>query len=283
MDDRALPITDHLTELRRRIGWTVGAVFIGAVASFNFAEQIFGFLLAPATEALGAKNSQLQAIAPTEIFFTYIKCAVLSGFVLSLPVSFWQLWSFIAPGLYDSERRAILPFVICSTGLFAGGAIFGYSVVFPIVFQFFNSWDNEWVVSAWTMKEVFSLTTRLFLAFGIAFELPLFVFFLAITGIVSAKQLFKGTPTVCCARTSMRVGTGARISSALARRGHLGQRSVGDWPPRRCRNKGRTIGWAATRSRNHASRDCRTTARPMDVQSRVVAARAASHGTPLLH
>ena len=194
MDDRALPITDHLTELRRRLAWIVGAIVIGASLSFNFAEQIFGFLLAPATEALGAKNSQLQAIAPTEIFFTYIKCAVLSGFVLTLPVSFWQLWSFIAPGLYDNERRAIFPFVICSTGLFAGGAIFGYSVVFPIVFEFFSSWDNEWVVSAWTMKEVFGLTTRLFLAFGIAFELPLFVFFLAITGVVSAQQLFKGTP-----------------------------------------------------------------------------------------
>jgi len=194
VDDRALPITDHLTELRRRIAWTVGAISLGAMVSFSFAEQIFGFLLAPATEALGAKNSQLQAIAPTEIFFTYIKCAVLSGFVLALPVTFWQLWSFIAPGLYDNERRAIYPFVICSTGLFASGAIFGYLVVFPIIFQFFNSWDNEWVVSAWTMREVFSLTTRLFLAFGIAFELPLFVFFLAMTGIVSAKQLFKGTP-----------------------------------------------------------------------------------------
>jgi len=194
VDDRALPITEHLTELRRRLAWTVGAIFIGAIVSFNFAEEIFGFLLAPATEALGAKGSQLQAIAPTEIFFTYIKCAVLSGFILTLPISFWQLWSFIAPGLYDNERRAVFPFVICSTGLFAGGAIFGYSIVFPIVFQFFSSWDTEWVVSAWTMKEVFSLTTRLFLAFGIAFELPLFVFFLAVTGIVSTKQLFKGTP-----------------------------------------------------------------------------------------
>lgn len=194
VDDRALPIGDHLTELRRRIGWTVAAIAVGSAVSFNFAEQIFGFLLAPATEALGAKNSQLQAIAPTEIFFTYIKCAVLSGFVLALPVTFWQLWSFIAPGLYDNERRAIFPFVFCSTGLFAGGAIFGYLMVFPVVFQFFNSWDNEWVVSAWTMKEVFGLTTRLFLAFGIAFELPLFVFFLAITGIVSAKQLLVGTP-----------------------------------------------------------------------------------------
>jgi len=194
VDDAALPITDHLAELRKRIAWMLGAIAIGSIASFSFAEEIFGFLLAPATEALAAQNSKLQAIAPTEIFFTYIKCALLSGFVLTLPVTFWHLWSFVAPGLYDNERKAIFPFVISSTGLFAGGAIFGYSLVFPIVFQFFNSWDNEWVVSAWTMKEVFSLTTRLFLAFGVAFELPLFVFFLAITGIVSAKQLFAGTP-----------------------------------------------------------------------------------------
>ncbi len=194
MDEQALPITEHLAELRRRIAWILGAMAIGALLSFQFAEEIFGFLLAPATEALQRQDSQLQAIAPTEIFFTYIKCALLSGFVLTLPVTFWQIWAFVAPGLYDNERKAIVPFVLSSTLLFAGGATFGYSMVFPIVFQFFNSWDNEWVVSAWTMKEVFSLTTRLFLAFGIAFELPLFVFFLAISGIVSARQLFAGTP-----------------------------------------------------------------------------------------
>lgn len=194
VDERAVPITEHLTELRSRIAWILGAITLASILSFNYAEQIFGFLLAPATEALRAKNSHLQAIAPAEIFFTYVKCAILSGFILTLPISFWQLWAFIAPGLYDSERRAIFPFVVCSTGLFAGGAIFGYKLVFPIVFQFFNSWDNEWVVSSWTMTAVFSLTTRLFLAFGIAFELPLFVFFLALTGIVSAKQLFAGTP-----------------------------------------------------------------------------------------
>ena len=194
MDERALPITDHLRELRNRLAWVIGALVLGTIVSFNFAEQIFGFLLAPATDALGARGSQLQAIAPTEIFFTYIKCALLSGFILSLPVSFYQLWSFVAPGLYDNERKAVLPFVFFSSALFAGGAFFGYSMVFPLVFQFFSSWDNEWVISAWTMKEVFGLTTRLFLAFGVAFELPLFVFFLSITGILSAKQLFKATP-----------------------------------------------------------------------------------------
>jgi sec-independent protein translocase protein TatC len=194
VDDQALPLTEHLGELRKRLAWILGSIAIAAILSFHFAEEIFGFLLAPATEALSGQNSKLQAIAPTEIFFTYIKCALLAGFVMTLPITFWQIWAFVAPGLYDQERKAIVPFVLCSSGLFAGGAIFGYSMVFPIVFQFFSGWSNDWVVSAWTMREVFSLTTRLFLAFGIAFELPLFVFFLAITGIVSAKRLFAGTP-----------------------------------------------------------------------------------------
>jgi len=168
--------------------------FVAAVASFSWAEQIFGFLLEPAINALGPDGGTLQSIAPTEIFFTYLKCALLAGFVFALPVIFWQLWAFVAPGLYPGEKKAIVPFVMSSTLLFVGGSIFGYTVVFPIVFEFFSSFSNEFVVSAWTMAEVFSLTTRLFLAFGIAFEMPLFVFFLAITGIVSAKQLFKGTP-----------------------------------------------------------------------------------------
>ena len=140
------------------------------------------------------EGDEIVFINLTEPFMIYMKASALLAVFVSAPWILYQLWAFVAPGLYDNERRAIFPFVIFSTGLFAGGAIFGYSVVFPIVFQFFSSWDNEWVVSAWTMKEVFGLTTRLFLAFGVAFELPLFVFFLSITGIVSAKQLFAGTP-----------------------------------------------------------------------------------------
>lgn len=193
MDDRALPITEHLAELRRRIGISLAAIVIGAILAYTFAEPIFAFLLAPATDALAAKGSKLQAIAPTEIFIAYIKCALLAGFALTLPVSFWQLWAFVAPGLYDDEKRAILPFVVSSTILFIVGALFGHTFVFPVMFEFLNSWDNEWVTSAWTLKEVFGLTTQLILAFGVIFELPIFVFFLSISGIVTARQLFGGT------------------------------------------------------------------------------------------
>jgi sec-independent protein translocase protein TatC len=194
VNDLPQPITEHLAELRSRIFRILLAWVVAAALAWSYAEEIFGYLLAPAVQALGPGGGKLRAIAPTEIFFTYLKCALLGGFVLSLPVFFWQVWAFVAPGLYPSEKKAILPFVTVSTVLFGGGALFGYSAVFPLVFDFFTTFDSDFVQSAWTMREVFSLTTRLFLAFGIAFELPVFVFFLSVTGIVDARQLLKGTP-----------------------------------------------------------------------------------------
>jgi len=194
MDETKLPLTEHLAELRSRIFKVLIAWVIGTALAWNFSEEIFGFLLEPAVAALGGQGPPLQAIAPTEIFFTYLKCALLAGVIFALPVIFWQAWAFVAPGLYPGEKKAILPFVIVSSVLFAGGAIFGYTVVFPLMFRFLTGFDSEFVQSAWTMSEVFKLTTRLFLAFGVAFELPVVVFFLAMAGIVDAPTLLRGTP-----------------------------------------------------------------------------------------
>jgi sec-independent protein translocase protein TatC len=194
LDDEKLPLTHHLAELRSRIFRILIAWIAGSAIAWNFSEQIFGYLLEPAVAALGPGEQALQAIAPTEIFFTYLKCAALAGFVMTLPVTFWQIWAFVAPGLYPSERNTIVPFVATSSLLFCGGAFFGYTMVFPLMFDFFTQFDSDFVRSAWTMREVFDLTTRLFLAFGIAFELPVFVFFLSIAGIVDARTLFRGTP-----------------------------------------------------------------------------------------
>ncbi|MGI9592867.1 MAG: twin-arginine translocase subunit TatC [Myxococcota bacterium] len=194
IDDTRLPLTDHLAELRSRLFKILIALVIGTAAAWNFSEEIFRQLLQPAVAALGNGERPLQAIAPTEIFFTYLKCALLAGFVLSLPVFFWQLWAFIAPGLYPTEKKAIGPFVVISCFLFAGGATFGYTMVFPLMFEFLSGFDSDFVQSAWTMREVFALTTRLFLAFGVAFELPVLVFFLAVAGIVDAPTLLRGTP-----------------------------------------------------------------------------------------
>ncbi|MBW2231509.1 MAG: twin-arginine translocase subunit TatC [Deltaproteobacteria bacterium] len=194
MIDDPAPITEHLAELRKRIFWIVLTMVVFAVAAFSYAEQIFLFLMDPAVQAIGEQGGKLQAIAPTETFFTYLKCALLAGFVLSLPVTFWQIWVFVAPGLYATERRAIVPFVVISSLLFIGGATFGYTQVFPLVFEFLSGFSSELVEQNWTMREAFSVTTRLFLAFGVAFELPVFVFFLSITGIMSARRMLSGTP-----------------------------------------------------------------------------------------
>jgi len=141
VNDAKLPLTDHLKELRTRIIRVLLAWILGGVLAWNFSEQIFGLLLEPALAALGDEG-QLQAIAPTEIFFTYLKSALLAGFIFALPVIFWQIWAFVAPGLYTSERSAIVPFVIVSTLLFCGGSIFGYTMVFPLMFDFFATFDS---------------------------------------------------------------------------------------------------------------------------------------------
>ena len=194
MDEARLPLVEHLAELRRRISWILVAWLAGALVSWQFHTEIFGTLLRPAIAALAPDGGTLQAIAPTEIFFTYLKCALLAGFVGTLPVFFWQIWAFVSPGLYASEKKLVLPFVIASTLLFLAGASFGYFVVFPVMFEFFTGFEAEYVRSAWTMREVFGFTTRMFLAFGVAFELPIVVLFLSLAGILSAGQLLRGTP-----------------------------------------------------------------------------------------
>lgn len=195
MIDEPAPITDHLAELRRRIFRILLAIMVLSIVSFSYAEEIFLFLVEPVVQSAEGTGTQLQAISPTETFFTYLKCALLAGFVLSLPVTFWQVWAFIAPGLYESERRAVVPFVFISSLLFMSGAIFGYTQVFPLVFDFLSGFDDSPLIQQnWTMSAVFSTTSRLFLAFGTAFELPVVVFFLAVTGLVSTRKLISGTP-----------------------------------------------------------------------------------------
>jgi sec-independent protein translocase protein TatC len=192
LKDQPLPLTAHLAELRSRIFKMLIAWAAGAAAAWSWREEIFGALLAPATNALGP-DAKLQAIAPTEIFFTYLQSALLAGFFLALPVLFWQTWAFVAPGLYPQEKRVALPFVLVSTLLFLGGAAFGHQVVFPIIFAFFASFSSSFVEAAWTMREVFGFSTRMLLAFGAGFELPVVVFFLALAGIVEPRAMLRGT------------------------------------------------------------------------------------------
>jgi sec-independent protein translocase protein TatC len=193
MDEKSLPLTDHLSELRSRVGKILLAWAIATGLAFAYSEDLFRALLAPAIAALGPGVGKLQAISPAEIFFTYMKVSLLAGFVATVPIFFWQIWAFVAPGLYPSEKRVALPFVMIASSLFLAGAVFAHQLVFPAVFQFFASFRNDFVDPAWTMSEVFSMTTQLILAFGVCFEMPVLVFFLAMSGIVTPRQLFGWT------------------------------------------------------------------------------------------
>jgi sec-independent protein translocase protein TatC len=194
MDDTRLPLTEHLAELRRRIVRALLFWAVGMGLAWWAREEIFRELLRPAVEALSREGGHLQAIAPGEIFFTYLKGAALAGFVLALPAILWQAWAFVAPGLYPGEKKMAVPFVTVSTLLFVSGAFFGHQFVFPAMFAFLGGFESEFVQAAWSMREVWSMTTSMFLAFGVAFELPVVVFFLASAGILTVRQLLRYFP-----------------------------------------------------------------------------------------
>ncbi len=190
MDDSRMPLTSHLEELRRRLiiaGATWLVAFLGCYA---FAEKLFDLIAKPVRAAL-PEGSSLVFINATEPFFTYLKIAALAGLLVSLPVIFWQLWAFIAPGLYPKEKRYIIPFVVASSLCFGCGAVFGYQFVFPMGFKVlleFGLASGE-IDAMLSMGSYLALSSKLLLAFGLVFELPIVVFFLARMGVVDHHML----------------------------------------------------------------------------------------------
>jgi sec-independent protein translocase protein TatC len=182
----------HLEELRSRMIKCAIAVAVGFVVCYAFKEKVLEWLMQPLLQSLPAGQSQkLIYTSPAEAFFTYLKVSFIGGAMLSVPVMFYQLWRFIAPGLYSTEKRYVLPIVFLSTFFFVGGALFGYFFVFPTGFQFFTSFANEYIAPLITTKEYLSFILQLLLGFGVIFEMPIFVFFLAKLGLVSAQFLKK--------------------------------------------------------------------------------------------
>ena len=192
MNDAPRPITEHLTELRRRLFWALGAWGMAAALAAYWAKDVFELLMGPAVSAVRERGHTLIAVAPPELFFTYVKSALLAGFIVSIPMTLYQIWAFVAPGLYPSERRFAAPFVIVTTGLFLAGCLFGYTVAFPFVFEYFLSLEADYVTTSWTTQNIFSFMARLYLAFGISFQLPVAMFFLSVAGVVSPERLARG-------------------------------------------------------------------------------------------
>ncbi|MFO7644530.1 MAG: twin-arginine translocase subunit TatC [Desulfosarcina sp.] len=185
-----IPFTAHLEELRKRLITCFVAVAAGFAISYGFKEKLFQVLTRPLIAVMKQGETLIYTGLP-EAFFTFLKVAFLSGLILASPVIIYQFWMFVAPGLYDREKRLLIPIVALSSIFFVGGALFGYFIVFPLGFQFFLGFATETIRPMPSMKEYLGFAAKLLLAFGLVFELPLVLTFLARLGIVSVEFLKK--------------------------------------------------------------------------------------------
>ncbi|MDR3448377.1 MAG: twin-arginine translocase subunit TatC [Alphaproteobacteria bacterium] len=189
------PLLAHLVELRQRLIWSLLAIFVGFAISYCFAPQIYEFLVRPLAEASPGEQHRLIYTGLTEAFVTYIKLALWTGCFLAFPVVAGQIWMFVAPGLYQSERKAFLPFLVATPVFFLMGAAIAYYVVFPMAWKFFLSFEMPGGDGAMPIhlearvSEYLSLSMTVIFAFGLAFELPVILVLLARAGVVSSAKL----------------------------------------------------------------------------------------------
>jgi sec-independent protein translocase protein TatC len=203
-DDGSMTLWEHLEELRGRIVRMALAFLVGAIVCWIYKEAILGWLTVPFVEAWNqGKHSEKASLhfgAPAALFISYVRLSALSGFLVALPIILYQLWAFIAPGLYAREKRFAIPFVVSSVLLFVGGGYFGYAVAFPAAFNFLINFGDMPVGTVPGLPEIkptvmigdyVEFVTRMFLAFGAVAELPVLAFFLTVAGIITHRHLIK--------------------------------------------------------------------------------------------
>jgi len=197
--EKEMPFLDHLEELRWRLIKSIVAVIIGAIISFFFSQEILNFLIEPFRQALAMhakmageaapESARLIFLAPTEGFMVSIKLAMFAGLFITLPVVFYQLWQFLAPGLLDKEKKYIPRIVVFSTVFFFLGAAFCYTVVIRYGLNFLLGYQSPELVANISIKEYLRFVTLLILTFGIVFEMPILTYFLGRMGLVTPKLM----------------------------------------------------------------------------------------------
>lgn len=187
-----LTFMDHLRELRKRLGRALVGVVIGMALVGGFVERIFHLLMQPVLDSLPEKQRALHYTSYIEPLMVYLKVALYGGLFAAVPWVLYQLWQFIAPGLYKREKRVVVPFLISGTLLFYGGAVFCYFVIMPAAFPAMAAIANDASLApVLTMSEQLSLVLAMLLGFGVVFEVPVVIAFLSMIGLVNWRMLAK--------------------------------------------------------------------------------------------
>jgi sec-independent protein translocase protein TatC len=192
-DDSAgarMSFLEHLDELRKRIVNAAIAVLVGILISFSFISRIYSFLMAPTMRQL-PPGSRLIYTEPGEAFSLYIQLAMIVGVILASPFIMYQVWMFIAPGLYQNEKKLAIPFVVLSTIGLVGGAVFNHYIMFPWMMAFFASFNTQDLQFMPKLDAVFSLYTKFLIAMAAVFQMPTIVFFLAKMKMITARFLIQ--------------------------------------------------------------------------------------------
>jgi sec-independent protein translocase protein TatC len=199
IDDKPMPLLDHLIELRTRLLWSMAAFFLAFLICYHFAAEIYSFLAQPLADIMEKRGGNRRMIftALYEAFFTNLKVALFGAAFISFPVVAGQIWLFVAPGLYRTEKRALLPFLCATPVLFVIGGALAYYVIFPFAWAFFLSFENTQGAGGLPIQlearvsEYLDLVMKLIFAFGITFQLPVALSLMAKVGIVTSAGLKK--------------------------------------------------------------------------------------------
>ncbi len=186
--EEKLPLTAHLEELKKRLIRSLIGIGIGLFACYYYKEWLFRIVTKPLMDVM-PKNSFMIFTSLPEAFFTYLKVSFFASLFLTAPFTLYQIWKFISPGLYPREKKYVVPFVLTSSILFIGGLVFGYYLALPPAFGFFMEFSSDTLRPMFTMREYLTFALKLLLAFGVSFELPVFIFFMTKLGIVNSRMM----------------------------------------------------------------------------------------------